>query len=430
MNVILLALLLQSLLLPPRTAMQNPALISPVPQKIKKDYDKLWTRFVAGKEDAKVMKDLNKLLTKQKDLSAAIAIEGYLDLYAGNNAGAASKFLRVVSIDPNHTVALYYLAELAFVGQDYASATSFYSRLLAVDKTRPDVEAKRQKAFLLGTDNLLRTAAKAEQENRWADAEQAYRRALEMAPREPMLNGRLAALLAREKKWDESLVHYRTQLAATGPNSEIEKNIAEALMNLGRTEEAREILEHLRNEGTVDENLESKVSELEDLGRWGSEIDFFRAIKSSEAVSREQLAAVIVRYFPQVAEFPQQPQIVTDTVESWARSEIQVSVGTGLLDPFPNHTFQPSSPVTRGLFAQSMSRLIRLLRMTQAGAPPVPVPDVTPGDALYRDIQLVLGSGLVGLEDSGSFNVSGRVSGEEAVRALDRLLRLSHGKIG
>jgi hypothetical protein len=34
----------------------------------------------------------------------------------------------------------------------------------------------------------------------------------------------------------------------------------------------------------------------------------------------------------------------------------------------------------------------------------------------------------MGLEDSGNFNVGGTVSGEEAVRAVDRLLRLSHGK--
>ena len=68
--------------------------------------------------------------------------------------------------------------------------------------------------------------------------------------------------------------------------------------------------------------------------------------------------------------------------------------------------------------------------MSPSGTPAIPAPDVIPGDALYRDIQLVLSSGLMGLDDSGSFNVSGTVSGEEAVRAVERLLRLSHGKTG
>lgn len=430
MNAVVIALLLQSLLLPPRTAMQNPAAVSAVPQKLRKDYDKLWTRFVTGKEDAKVSKDLDKLLKKQKDVPAAITIGAYIDLYKGNDSAAAPKLLQALSINPNDRIALYYLAELAFAGQDYAGANGFYARLLAVDQTRTDVEGKKQKALLLATDNLLRAAAKAEQENRFADAEQLYRRALEMAPREPAFNGRFAELLAKEKKWDEALARYRIQMEIAGRNSEIEKNIAEALMNLGRTEEAREVLDRLRNEGTLDENLESKVNELEDLGRWGNEIDFYRSIQSAGALTREQLAATLIRYFPQVAEFPQSPQIITDTQDSWARPEIQVIVGTALIDPFPNHTFQPSTPVTRGLFALSMSRLIRLLGVSPAAAPPISAPDVSPGDALYRDIQLVLSFGLMGLEDSGSFNVNGRVSGEEAVRAVDRLLRLSHGKTG
>lgn len=428
MNLVLIALLLQSLLLPPRTAMQNPATVSAVPQKLKKDYDKLWMRFVAGNEDAKVTKDLDKLLKKQKNLPAANIMGAYIDLYNGNDSAAVPKFLQALSTDLNDSIALYYLAELAFAGQNYAGANVFYSLLLAVDKTRTDVEAKKQKALLLATDNLLRTAAKAEQENRLVDAEQLYRRALEMAPHEPSFNGRLAELLGKEKKWDEALARYRTQMEIVGRNSEIEKNIAEALMNLGRTREARDVLERLRNEGTLDGNLESKVNELEDLGRWGNEIDFYHGIKSADALTREQLAAIIVRYFPQVAEFPQSPQIVTDTQDSWARPEVQVIVGIGLIDPLPNHTFQPSIPITRGIFALSMSRLIRLLRISPVDAPEIPTPDLRPGDALYRDIQLVLNAGLMGLEDSGSFNVSGLVSGEDAVRAVDRLLRLSHGK--
>lgn len=430
MSFVLTVLLLQSLLLPPRSAMQNPALVSAVPQKVKKDYDKQWSRFLAGKEDTKLVKDLDSLIKKQKDLLPAITIKAYLDLYKRDDAAAASKFQQILSVNPNHTIALYYLAELAFASQDYAAANDLYFRLLAADRTRTDVEAKWQKSLLQVTDKLLRDAAQSEQENRLADAEQGYRRALRMAPGEPSLNKRLADLLGKEKKWEEALAQYKTQMEIAGRSSDTERHVAEALMNLGRTEEAREILDRLRNEGSLDENLESKVNELEDLGRWGNEIDLFRTMKAADSLTREQLAAIMVRYFPQVAEFPQTPQIITDIQNSWARSEIQVSVGTGLLDSFPNHTFQPSTPITRGLLALSMSRLIRLLGLTPPGAPAIPLQDVSTNDALFKDIQLVLSSDLISLEDSGSFSVSSKVSGKEAVRAIERLLRLSHGKTG
>jgi tetratricopeptide (TPR) repeat protein len=431
MNLVLTLLLLQSsLLLPPRSALQNPAQVSPVPQKIKKDYDKQWARFLSAKEDTKLIKDLDSLIKKQKDFLPAITIKAYLDLYKQGDAAAASRFQQILSVNPNHTIALYYLAELAFTSQDYAAANDFYSRLLTADPTRTDVEAKWQKALLLATDNLLRDAFQSEQENRLADAEQGYRRALRMAPREPSLNKRLADLLGKEKKWEEALAQYKTQIEIAGRSNDTERHIAEALMNLGRTEEARDILERLRNEGSLDENLESKVNELEDLGRWGNEIGLFHTMEAADSLTREQLAAVMVRYFPQVAEFPQTPQIITDIQGSWARSEIQVSVGTGLIDSLPNHTFQPSAPITRGLFALSMSRLIRLLGLTPTGAPSIPLQDVSSTDALYTDIQLVLSSDLISLEDSGSFSVNNTVTGKEAVRAIERLLRLSHGKTG
>ena len=145
MNFVLTILLLQSLLLPPRSAMQNPALVSPLPQKVKKDYDKLWTRFLTGKEDARLAKDLDTFLKKRKDIPAAITIEAYLGLYKGDDSAAASKFRQAVSLNPNDTIGLYYLAEMAFAARDYAGANDYYSGLLAVDKTRTDVEAKRQK---------------------------------------------------------------------------------------------------------------------------------------------------------------------------------------------------------------------------------------------------------------------------------------------
>ena len=359
MNAILIAMLLfQSLLLPPRTAMENPAIVSPVPQKLRKDYDKLWIRFVSGREDAKVLKDLDKLLKKQTDLTAAMTIGAYIEMHRGSDSTAIPKLLQVLTVNPNDRIALYYLGEFAFAGRDYAGATNFYSRLLTVDATRSEIGGKRQKAILLSTETLLQTAARAEQEKRFGDAEQLYRKALEIV----------------------------------GRNSGIEKKIAEALMNLGRTEEARELLERLRHEGAVDEGLEVKVRELEDLGRWGTEIVFYRGLRSAESLTREQLAAIMVRYFPQVAEFPQNRQIVTDTQDSWARPEIQVSVGTGLIDALPNHTFQPSTSITRGLFALSMSRLLRLLGVSPGDAPGVPVPDLAPSHALYGDIQLVLRS--------------------------------------
>ncbi len=393
MTSLLVALLFQSLLLPPRVAVENPAVVSPIPPKIQKDYDKLWTRFVTGKEDARLLKDLDNLFKKQKDLDAIVTIEAYLDLYKGNDASAAQRFEQALAINPNNRIALYYLAELAYGRQNYARASSLYARLMSIDKTRTDLEPKRQKAFLLAADNLLRSAARSEAENRLGEAEEFYRQALNLAPNEPALHTQLSTLLAREGKTDEAAA---------------EKKIAEELRPNRR--------------GPSGAGGE-KLDDLEDLGRWGKDIEVFHEIRAAEAITREQTAALMVRYFPQTAEFRQTSQIVTDVQSSWAASEIQIITGIGLIEPLPNHTFEPATPVTRGDFAVALARLIRLLGLPTGSGAPVATPDVAPTNARYADIQLVLGYGLMTLPDPDGFNVSANLSGREAVRAVDKLLR-------
>jgi tetratricopeptide (TPR) repeat protein len=398
MNAIAIALLVlqSSLLLPPRTAIENPASISEIPAKLQKDYDKLWARFLSGRVDSQLTKDLDGLVKKQKDFDPALMIEGYLELYKGNDAAATEKFRQALAVNSKNFIALYYLGELAYTHHDYVHANTFYSMLLSMDKNRTEIEPKREKAMLLATEDLLRSAARAEAESRLSEAEEFYKQALAMAPKEPAVHMRLAELLAKENKLDEAAV---------------ERKAAEELSPRRASTPGRA-------------NADSKAEDLDDLGRWGKDIGRLHEIRNVPTVSREQLAAIIVRYFPQVMERQQNPQIVTDIDTSWARSEIQTVIDVGLLDVLPNHTFEPVSPVTRGEFASAMARLIHALGLSAPAAQPVPTNDVVSTNPLYADVQLVLGYGVMTSQDSDQFGVSDNVSGPEAVSAADRLLKV------
>src|SRR5262249_51666047 len=112
MRILFLALLLQSsMVLPPRIAMENPSAVSPIPPKIAKDYGNFWTRFLAGKDDAKLEKDLDNVLKKQKTFDPALVIQGYIRLYSHDDVAARQKFRQALTINPKNRVALYYLAE-------------------------------------------------------------------------------------------------------------------------------------------------------------------------------------------------------------------------------------------------------------------------------------------------------------------------------
>jgi len=139
MNLVLVVLLLQSFFMPPRLAVENPAAVTPVPQKIKKDFDKMWARFRTGKEDVKVMKDAEKLLKSQIDSEPVLTLEAYIDLYAGRYPDAERKLATVLAHNPQNRIAVSYLAEISFARQDYARASELYSKLLAIDSSRGDV---------------------------------------------------------------------------------------------------------------------------------------------------------------------------------------------------------------------------------------------------------------------------------------------------
>jgi tetratricopeptide (TPR) repeat protein len=395
MNTLLISLLLlqSALLLPPRTALENPAAVSKVPPKIQKDYDKLWSQFVAAKSDSQLARDLDKFIKKQKSFDPAVTLQAYMELYKGNDTGAAQKFLQAFSMNPSNRIALFYSAELAYAHQEYSQANRFYSLLLSVDSTRTDVEPKRERALLLATDQLLRSAERAEKDDRLSDAEQLYKQALTILPNDATLHLRLADLLVKESKLDEAAGQRKT------------------------SEELRP-----RHTDVVRNNPEPKGDDLDDLGRWGNEIGIFREIQAASNVTRERVAAIIVRYFPQITERPQTPQIVTDIETSWARSEIQTVVDLGLMDTFANHTFDPGALVSRGDFATALARLIQILGLPPVTGAPIQTPDVAATNTQYSDIQLVLGHGLMTLQDPGVFGVSDNVSGQDAIRAAGRLL--------
>jgi tetratricopeptide (TPR) repeat protein len=397
MNLLVLVLLLQSpLLLPPRTAVENPVAVSQVPPKLRKDYDKLWTRFVTAKDDLKLLKDLDKLLKKQKSFDAAWTIQGYVSLYRGDNATAWDKFQQALSANPKNRIAVSYLAELAYTQREYARAAGLYAQLQAIDPSYPEIETKRQKAFLLATDALLRSAAGAENGNRLAEAEEFYRQALRLAPNDPALLTRLADIVLKQNRKEEA---------------DIIRKSLESLLPPAATKV-----------GSADT---SHQEDLEDLGRWGQEIETLHRIRDADAITKEQFAVLIVRYFPQLTEFIQAPRVIIDIQDSPARSEIQTLVGIGLMEPLPNHAIEPSAPLSRGELALALARLSRLLRLPAAveQSAAVPVPDVTVSHALYAEIQQVLGAGVMGL-DAGNFNVTGRVPGRQAVDSLDRLERI------
>ena len=57
--------------------------------------------------------------------------------------------------------------------------------------------------------------------------------------------------------------------------------------------------------------------------------------------------------------------VVTDIGQSWALHFIRRVLGRGLLDAFPNHTFQPQAFVRRAELANALARALESLNQTK-----------------------------------------------------------------
>jgi hypothetical protein len=151
-------------------------------------------------------------------------------------------------------------------------------------------------------------------------------------------------------------------------------------------------------------------------------------MQASNALTREEFAVLVMRYFPELIEFRQTPRPATDIKDSWAAAEIETLLGLGIADLRGEQAFQPAQPLTRGDLCHSLARLALIVGVFSWEVRPNTLPDVASDDPLLRDVQWALGSGLLVADKSGEFRAQGEVSGREAVNAVDRLVAQTRKK--
>ena len=111
------------------------------------------------------------------------------------------------------------------------------------------------------------------------------------------------------------------------------------------------------------EALERKVETLREGLALAAMPAEFQAIESSTMLSREQLAALVgVRLDGLFKRAPRRNAVVmTDTRGSWAVPWILSVTRVGVMEVYPNHTFQPGAVVRRGDLAEAASRVLSLI---------------------------------------------------------------------
>lgn len=158
----------------------------------------------------------------------------------------------------------------------------------------------------------------------------------------------------------------------------------------------------------------------------------FRAIEDSPTVTRAQVAALIgVRLPGLLRAAPKRPAaLVTDLGGSWAAPWISSVLDAGVMESFPNHTFQPQAEMRRADFAAIVSRTLAL---ASALDPPraknwqrdrVSFSDLQPSHPAFDAASRAVGTRILTTTADGAFEPMRPLTGAEASSAVARLQKL------
>jgi Tfp pilus assembly protein PilF len=394
-----------------------------------------WEAMKAGR-----VEQAAKLIAKWPPENPAYAVGlAYVDLLRGDLAAAETGFAASLQADPGLTTARVGLAQIH------------------------ESRREREKVF-----NECREILKRDPENRWAKprfqslrAELVRERydagmaALKTGDRDKAKTSLLAALFydpgssgshyrlgliyLEEKDLASAVVHFEAFLALEKKDPESQARMATLYGLLaGLHYERGELGKSLE---AYEKRLELEPQDAEALRR-AEEIraklgifelpSQYAAIPAAEAVTREELAALIGVKFESLLGAPgRRTEILVDISVSWAQRYIVKLASLEIMTVFDNHTFQPRRIINRAELADTAVRLMGVLQAGGAKFVPlvearrIQVADVSPDHRYYQAIARTLAFQVMSLTPERMFEPERTVSGAQAIRVLDLILNLA-----
>ncbi len=351
---------------------------------------------------------------------------GYVELARKESARAITHFDRALQSTTSYVPALIGRGQaLLALGREGDALVSFEAALQIEPVTglRERVDVLRLSAV---QDNLQRAKA-ATDGGRWDEARAAYQQALTASPESPFLYRDLADVERRAGQTTNALEHVRQAIAMDANDARSHAILGELLEEQGDMTGSLAALEKARSldPAEVDEAILTRVRDRAALEKLPEQ---YRAIGGASAISRADLAALLgVRLDAVLAAVRPRQVVLTDVRGHWAQPWIMAVARAGVMEPLPNYTFDPSSPLNHVDLAQVINRALQLVaaRRPELAAKwqgaRLQISDVPPAHLAYPAVSAAVASGVLSLDADGRFNLLRPVSGAEATAAVTRL---------
>jgi len=262
-------------------------------------------------------------------------------------------------------------------------------------------------------------------------AKTSYLKALYYSPKATEPHLALAKIYNAENKPKNALVHLKAAYSNKTKDKEILEVYGETLFLAAEPSKSLEMYENLLELDPKNQKATDRIEILKNrLGIFELPSQY-NAIPLSDAVTKEQMAAILDIKFKSIIESPPgKPPIIIDISTSWASKYIVKISSLGILDVYPNHTFQPKKIINRAEMAETISRLTNILKkkgyrfIQQIPPEKIQISDISRDNFYYQPIIKLISYNFASLSPGRKFNPDRPVSGQEAIKLLDIILAL------
>jgi tetratricopeptide (TPR) repeat protein len=388
-----------------------------------------WARLQDG-DLRGATRDFSGILRATPGFYPAEAGMGYVKLADKEYREAAVYFQGVTAKSPSYLPAWIGLSEAEIADGRDVEAIAAMEKVLALDPRRGDVKSRLELVRFREVQRLIEAGQRHRAARRYPEAKASFEQALAVSPSSTAsLRELILVATAAESVLDAE--GYARRVVQLEPNEAIAH--AELGEILERQSKLREAAAAFARAASLDARPDwreraASLREKADLAAVPRE---FGDLSNAAAVTRAQVAAFVgLRLGTALDAAPRrQAAIATDLRSHWASPWIAKVTQAGVMDVFPNHTFQPSGTVRRGDLAQIVAAMLgfpavsRLPEASRWRAARPRFSDLPTNNVFYRPAALAVAAGTM-TADGGAFNATRPASGADLSAAVTRLEQL------
>lgn len=359
---------------------------------------------------------------------------GYAALARKDAQAAVTHFDRALAKNTTYAPALVGKGDALLTAGRTDAALQAFEAALSADPTMTPLRSRVDVLRFRNQQQQIASARKAAEAGQFDESRRAYLAAIAASPQSAFLYRELAGVDRRAGDFASALVHAEQAIL-------LDPSDARALTVVAEIHEANHDWTKAADAYAAANAIEpgdalaAKADAMRERAAFDAMPEEYRTIESAPTITRAQLAALLAVRLEDLLRRARSSSgvVLTDTRGNWAAPWILAVTRAGVMDAFPNHTFQPSTLVRRGDLAQAASRVLTLIaaekpRVASRWSDARPrFPDVSPSHLNYPAAARAVASGVMTTVEGGAFQLNRPVTGAETLTTVSHLEALAKG---